>query len=121
MYYIKTYNKSGKVCEVRIMRNDFGTRVKSLRLEKSKISNKKEWTLQSLACRIGVSSQCLSLIENGKTSNPNMLIIKNLAKEFNVTTDYLILGEASLSNTLILEIPSGYLDISNIKIGLKNK
>jgi transcriptional regulator with XRE-family HTH domain len=96
---------------------DFGSRVKNLRLEKSKNYGKKDWTLNALAERIGVSSQSLSLIERGKTENPNMDIIKKLAIEFQVSTDYLIFGESQRQNTLILEIPcSEYINLSNLKI-----
>ncbi|MBZ4662724.1 MAG: transcriptional regulator, family [Caloramator sp.] len=103
------------------MCESFGQRVKDLRTKRQS-ENKQYWSLQALASRIGISAQALSLIENGKTQNPNMDIIKKLAIEFNVTTDYLIFGNNKQTRELILEIPSDYnINIKNVKIILKDK
>lgn len=103
------------------MNTDFGSRVKQLRLERYKKYGR-YWSINSLAKRIGISAQALSLIENGKTKNPNMEIIKKLSIEFNVSTDYLIFGNEPQCKLLVLEIPCNYyINQNNIKITLKDK
>lgn len=103
------------------MCESFGQRVKNLRIKKQS-EDKHTWSLQAIANRIGISAQALSLIENDKTKNPNLDIIKKLALEFNVTTDYLIFGNNKKQKEIILEIPSDYdINIKNVKIILKDK
>ena len=53
------------------------------------LRNKKKDTLKNIAEKIGVTAQSLSLYETGKRTI-NIEILKDIAKYFNVSADYLI-------------------------------
>lgn len=69
------------------------------------------WNQKELAKRIGIAASQLSRIENGETKNISGDILIKLAKEFKVSTDY-ILGLTTVS------VPKSY-DIS--QLGLSEK
>ena len=72
------------------------TRIKELRLEK-------KLTQQALAKHLGINQTSLSKIECG-TSTPDALLLIDLSRFFQVTTDYiLLLSEERLTADYLLE------------------
>ncbi|ACV63771.1 transcriptional regulator, XRE family [Desulfofarcimen acetoxidans DSM 771] len=69
----------------------FGERIRFLRLELKK-QDKKKYSLQNVANRIGVTKQSLSLIERQKIKNPSFAVLNRLAADLGVTVDYLLTG-----------------------------
>ena len=69
-----------------------GERIHLLR-EQLKKHDKKKYSLQSVADRVGVvTKQSLSMIERGKIKNPSSVIINKLAADFGITVDFLLTG-----------------------------
>jgi transcriptional regulator with XRE-family HTH domain len=69
-----------------------GERIHLLR-ETLKKQDKKKYSLQSVASRVGVATkQSLSLIERGKIKSPSSVILSKIAADFGVTVDYLLTG-----------------------------
>jgi transcriptional regulator with XRE-family HTH domain len=60
-------------------------------------------TQDSLATKLGVTSQHISAIENDKRA-PSLEFLLKLAKALNVTTDYLLSGEAAIVTPTISAI-----------------
>lgn len=52
----------------------------------------KGWSQAELARRIGVSASALGMYEQGRRE-PSLSIVVQLAREFGVSTDYLLTGE----------------------------
>lgn len=67
-----------------------GMRITLLRAEKG-------WSQAELARRIGVSASAVSMYEQGRRE-PSLGLLVRLAREFGVTTDYLLMGENPHSN-----------------------
>lgn len=57
------------------------------------------WSQAELARRIGVSASAIGMYEQGRRE-PSLDLLVRLAREFDVTTDYLLMGEDSLSDPL---------------------
>lgn len=64
-----------------------GIRIALLRLSKG-------WHQAELARRIGVSASAVGMYEQGRRE-PSLSIVVCLAREFGVTTDYLLIGDSS--------------------------
>lgn len=64
-----------------------GTRIALLRIARG-------WSQAELAKKIGVSASAVGMYEQGRRE-PSLGLIVCLAREFGVTTDYLLMGEAS--------------------------
>ena len=62
-----------------------GMRVAILRISKG-------WSQAELARRIGVSASAVGMYEQGRRE-PSLDLLVRLAREFGVTTDYLLMGE----------------------------
>ena len=72
----------------------FGTKIALLRANN-------QWSQAELARRIGVSASAVGMYEQGRREPPLDLVVR-LAREFGVTTDYLLLG-----SSLCLDSASG--------------
>jgi len=66
----------------RFKRMSLGSKLKELRLKKGK-------SLQDVADSVKASKPHIWELERGTTKNPSLELLKNLAKYFNVTLDYL--------------------------------
>lgn len=55
------------------------------------------WIQAELARRIGVSASAVGMYEQGRRE-PSLDLLVRLAREFDVTTDYLLMGENPPSN-----------------------
>ena len=65
----------------------FGIRIAILRISKG-------WSQAELARRIGVSASAVGMYEQGR-KEPSLGFLVRLAQEFEVTTDYLLMGETT--------------------------
>lgn len=63
----------------------FGVRIALLRAEKG-------WTQAELGRQIGVSASAVGMYEQGRRE-PSLDIVVRLAREFGVTTDFLLMGD----------------------------
>ena len=52
--------------------------------------NKMGWTLKMLSEASGVPLSTIAMIERGYTTNPTILVIRNIALSLKLSTDYLI-------------------------------
>ena len=76
-----------------------GIRIAILRISKG-------WSQAELARRIGVSASAVGMYEQGRRE-PSLDLLVRLAREFGVTTDYLLMGETPHSDLLAApELPS---------------
>lgn len=64
-----------------------GMRIALLRLSKG-------WHQAELARRIGVSASAVGMYEQGRRE-PSLNLVVRMAREFGVTTDYLLIGDSS--------------------------
>lgn len=64
-----------------------GLRIALLRVEKG-------WSQAELAKRIGVSASAVGMYEQGRRE-PSLMILVHLARELDVTTDYLLTGKCN--------------------------
>ncbi|EKR62086.1 DNA-binding helix-turn-helix protein [Leptospira weilii str. 2006001853] len=71
--------------------SSFGDKVKKLRKEKG-------WSQDEFASKIGVHGRHIGKYENGSTM-PNSETVIKMAKVFEVSTDYLLLGEGNANPT----------------------
>ena len=62
-----------------------GIRIAILRISK-------DWSQAELARRIGVSASAVGMYEQGRRE-PSLSLVVHLAREFGVSTDYLLTGE----------------------------
>lgn len=69
-----------------------GTRIALLRIARG-------WNQAELAKKIGVSASAVGMYEQGRRE-PSLGLIVCLAREFGVTTDYLLMGEASTEKAI---------------------
>ena len=75
------------------------TRIAILRISKG-------WSQAELAQRIGVSASAIGMYEQCRRE-PSLDLVVRLARLFGVTTDYLLTGEAALSEpAMAQELPS---------------
>ena len=70
----------------------FGMRIALLRA-------RNRWSQAELARRIGVSASAVGMYEQGRRE-PSLDLVVRLARELGVTTDYLLMGDNSLSDPL---------------------
>jgi transcriptional regulator with XRE-family HTH domain len=68
-----------------------GIRIALLRLSKG-------WHQAELAQRIGVSASAVGMYEQGRRE-PSLNLVVCLAREFGVTTDYLLIGDSACSGS----------------------
>ena len=59
----------------------------------------KGWSQAKLAQRIGVSASAVGMYEQGRRE-PSLDLLVRLAREFGVSTDYLLMGENPHSDSL---------------------
>lgn len=52
--------------------------------------NKMGWTLKTLSEASGVPLSTIAMIERGYTTNPSILVIRDIALSLKLSTDYLI-------------------------------
>lgn len=77
----------------------FGMRIAILRASNG-------WSQAKLARRIGVSTSAVGMYEQGRRE-PSLELVVRLAREFGVTTDYLLMGNSSCPDpTAELQIPT---------------
>ena len=62
-----------------------GTRIALLRIARG-------WSQAELARRIGVSASAVGMYEQGRRE-PSLQLVVSIAREFSVTTDYLLTGD----------------------------
>lgn len=64
------------------------------------------WKQAELGRQLGVSASAVGMYEQGRRE-PSLGLLVRLAQEFGVTTDYLLMGETSASDSLTAsELPS---------------
>lgn len=68
---------------------DFAARL-SLLFDSVRRPNGKRWTLHSVARETGLSVSYLWMLKKGKKKNPTQMVIKNLARVFDVPTDFFL-------------------------------
>jgi transcriptional regulator with XRE-family HTH domain len=61
--------------------------------------NKREISREALAKQVRTSAETIRKIEEGRTKSPGVHLIFNLAKELNVTPEYLLFGDKTRQNT----------------------
>ena len=54
------------------------------------LRSKNNQTLKQVSNKVGCTLTHISNLENGKTSNPTLQLLRNFAKHFNVSVCYLI-------------------------------
>lgn len=59
----------------------------------NKIREEKNITIRELSRRTGIAPSVISNIESGKTKNPRINIVCNIAKGLNVSLDILVYGK----------------------------
>ena len=79
-----------------------GIRIAILRISKG-------WSQAELARRIGVSTSAVGMYEQGRRE-PSLGLLVRLAQELGATTDYLLMGEAPVSD------PSAAPDLPSISV-----
>ena len=74
----------------------------------------KGWSQAELARRIGVSASAVGMYEQGRRE-PSLSIVVQLAREFGVSTDYLLTGETQQGDPIAaLEAPHITVRVENL-------
>ena len=82
-----THQKPSSALQAHIQNSMLGLRIALLRVEKC-------WSQAELAKRIGVSTSAVGMYEQGRRE-PSLMILVHLARELDVTTDYLLTGKCN--------------------------